>query len=115
LTHLQEAFLLLDLPPISAGGQDASLAVRNSPTFPNSYRGTTANAQPRTSGFSATPAPVHWEDGLGNETRSADVSDSREKTKRVIDGWKEDAKGVLMFVCALLPIWRSTLTVLICS
>ncbi|KAH9962834.1 hypothetical protein BC827DRAFT_175353 [Russula dissimulans] len=28
---------------------------------------------------------------------SANVSEAREKTKQLIDGWKEDAKGVLLF------------------
>ncbi|KAI9509288.1 hypothetical protein F5148DRAFT_1189179 [Russula earlei] len=81
-----------DLPTITAGDRNALSIARYPPTSLNPYgSATSTEVQPLSSG----PSTAH-EDSV-NDMLPESVQEAKEQIKQMIDGWKEDAKGVLMF------------------
>lgn len=56
------------------------------------------DARPRPTGFFAIPFTTAWEDSVDEMMPAESTSEPREHVQRMTDGWKEDAKGVLIFV-----------------
>ena len=71
--------------------------VRYRPTFSDPFRKTIADARSGHTGFIAVPSAIAREDSV-NERLAANLSESRDHVERMANGWKEDAKGVLIFV-----------------
>jgi hypothetical protein len=49
-------------------------------------------------GFVAIPSTTAREDSVYEMASADNTSEPREHVQRMTDGWKEDAKGVLIFV-----------------
>lgn len=92
------SFLLPDLPLISAENQYASPVVQHPPTPFHPFSDTIMDARPRLTGFVAIPSTTAREDSVYEMMLAQNTSESRKHVQRMTDGWKEDAKGVLMFV-----------------
>ena len=56
------------------------------------------DARPRSTGFVAVPFTTAREDSVYEMMLAENTSEPREHVQRMTDGWKEDAKGVLIFV-----------------
>ena len=84
---------------MTAGDQNASPVVRYHPTLSELFNAseTIADSQPRPIGLVAIPSSTAREDSV-NDILAANVSESRVHVQQMTDGWKEDAKGVLIFV-----------------
>ncbi|KAI0000155.1 hypothetical protein BJV74DRAFT_794429 [Russula compacta] len=93
-------------PPSTTGGQNAFPVVRYPPTFSSPFRGTIRDAQHRSPGFVATPFAIAQQDSV-NGTLSTNVPEARQYAKSIVDGWNQDAKGVLMFTSVFSAIVAS--------
>jgi hypothetical protein len=92
------SFFLPDLPLISAGDQYVSPVVQH-PLIPSHpFSDTIMYARPRPTGFVAIPSTTAREDSVYEMMLTENTSEPREYVQRMTDGWKEDAKGVLIFV-----------------
>jgi hypothetical protein len=61
------------------------------------------DARPRLTGFVAVPSATAQEDSVSEMMSTENTSEPREHVQRMTDGWKEDAKGVLIFVSFVQP------------
>jgi hypothetical protein len=91
------SFFLPDLPPVTGADQNASPVVQCHPTFSDPFSETIADARPGPTDFVAIPSSTAREDSF-NEMWTTDASEYRAHVQRITDGWKEDAKGILIFV-----------------
>jgi hypothetical protein len=64
----------------------------------NTFSNTVLDARPRPIGFVAVPSTTAREDSVYEMILAENTSEPREYVQHMIDGWKEDAKGVLIFV-----------------
>ena len=79
--------------------QNVFPVVQSHPTFSDPLSETIADARPGPIGFVAIPSATAREDSV-NEMWATDESESRAhgQAQLMTDSWKEDAKGVLIFV-----------------
>jgi len=63
----------------------------------NTFSNTVLDARPRPIGFVAVPSTTAREDSVYEMILAENTSEPREYVQHMIDGWKEDAKGVLIF------------------
>ena len=82
------------MPPIPAGDRCAPPVVQYPPTPSYPCSDTQMDTSPRPNGFVAIPSTTVQEDSSSAEN----MSEPREHVRRMAEGWKEDAKGVLIFV-----------------
>ena len=90
---------------MTVGDQNVFPDVQSHPTFSDPFSETIAGARPGPIGFVAIPSATAREDSI-NEMWAADASESgaHGQVQRMTDSWKEDAKGVLIFVSPVQPI-----------
>ena len=81
---------------MTAVDQNASPVVRYHPTISEPFNETIADAHPKPTSLIAIPSTTAWEDSV-NDVLGAAASESRVHVQQMTDGWKEDAKGVLIF------------------
>ena len=87
---------------MTTGDQNTSLVVRYRPTLsePVNASETIADAQPRPISLVAIPSSTAREDSV-DDILAANASESSVHVQQMTDGWKEDAKGVLIFVSSV--------------
>jgi hypothetical protein len=86
---------------MSAGDQNASPVVRYYPTLSEPFNETIADGMPRPTGLVAIPSTTAREDHFVNDMLAANASESRVHAQRMTNGWKEGAKGVIIFVSSV--------------
>jgi hypothetical protein len=79
------------------GDQNVSPVVRYHLPLSDPFSEAIAGARPRRTGFVAILSSTARADSV-DEVRDANASERKVYVQRMTDGWKEDAKGVLIFV-----------------
>jgi hypothetical protein len=82
---------------MTVGDPHSSPVVRYRPTLSDPLRKTITDAWSGHTGLVAVPSAIAREDSV-NEMLAANSSESRDHVERMANGWKEDAKGALIFV-----------------
>ena len=82
---------------MTVGDPHTSPVVRYRPTHSDPLRKNITDAWSGHTGLVAVPSAIAPEDSV-NEMLDADSSESRDLVDRMANGWKEDAKGALIFV-----------------
>ena len=85
---------------MTAGDQNASPVVRHHPTLLEPFNETIPDSLPRHTGLVAIPSTISREEFV-NDMLAANASQSRVHVQQMTNGWKEDAKGVLIFVSSV--------------
>ena len=79
------------------GDQNASSVVRYHLPLSDPFSEAIAGAKPRRTGFVAILSSAARADSV-HEVRGENASERKAHVQQMTDGWKEDAKGVLIFV-----------------
>ena len=83
---------------MTAGDQNASPVVQHRTTLSDPFNETIADSLPRPAVLVAIPSTTAREDSV-NDVLAENAS--RVHVQQMTDGWKEDAKGVLIFVSSV--------------